>query len=175
MRVARLQIFGLQFSIFNYEFNPPYIYSERLIVNTVFQIDRSYIEPINLESLQGRIWDIRTDHKDDPTVPKIGNYGITEEQFEAYLERKQKFENFKASWKKNRLLILVLAFALPVALFSLLVKGRDTGFYAYATAFLVCALICLVYQCIEAFRAREFRNNPCETFIKALLAWEQSS
>ena len=72
------------------------------------------------------------------------------------------------------MLILVLSFALPVALFSLFVKGRDTGYYAYATAFLVCALIYLVYQCIEAYRAREFRNNPCETFIKALLAWERN-
>ncbi|MBP5340276.1 MAG: hypothetical protein J6Z14_13405 [Prevotella sp.] len=140
----------------------------------MFQIDRSYIEPINLESLQGHIWDLRTDHKNDTTLPKIENYGISEDQFEAYLERKQKFEDFKDAWKKHRLLILVLSFALPVALFSLFVKGRDTGYYAYATAFLVCALIYLVYQCIEAYRAREFRNNPCETFIKALLAWERN-
>jgi len=141
----------------------------------VFQIDRSYIEPIeSLESLQGHIWDIRTDHKDDPTLPKIANYGITEEQFEDYLDRKQKFEDFKAAWKKNRLLILVLAFAVPVALFSLLVKGPNTGFYAYATGALLCTLIYVVYLVIEAMRARKFRNNPCETFIKALLAWENA-
>ena len=141
----------------------------------MFQIDRSYIEPIeSLESLQGHIWDIRTDHKDDPTLPKIANYGITEEQFEDYLDRKQKFEDFKAAWKKNRLLILVLAFAVPVALFSLLVKGPNTGFYAYATGALLCTLIYVVYLVIEAMRARKFRNNPCETFIKALLAWENA-
>ena len=58
----------------------------------MFQIDRSYIEPIeSLESLQGHIWDIRADHKDDPTLPKIQNYGIKEEEFEDYLDRKQKF------------------------------------------------------------------------------------
>ena len=141
----------------------------------MFQIDRSYIEPIeSLESLQGHIWDIRTDHKDDPTLPKIANYGITEEQFEDYLDRKQKFEDFKAAWKKNRLLILVLAFAVPVALFSLLVKGPNTGFYAYATGLLLCTLIYVVYLVVEAVRAKKFRNNPCETFIKALLAWENN-
>lgn len=141
----------------------------------MFNIDRSYIEPIeSLESLQGHIWDIRTDHKDNPTLPHIENYGISEEQFEDYLDRKQNFEDFKAGWKKNRLLILVMAFAVPVALFSLLVKGPDTGLYAYITGFLVCTLIYLVYLCIEAWRGRQFRNNPCETFIKALLAWEKA-
>ena len=142
----------------------------------MFQIDRSYIEPIeSLESLQGHIWDIRTDHKDDPSLPKINNYGITEETFEDYLDRKQKFEDFKAAWKKHRLLILVLAFAVPVALFSLLVKGQNTGLYAYTTGFLLCTLIYVGYLTIEAFRARKFRNNPCETFIKALLAWENAN
>lgn len=142
----------------------------------MFQIDRSYIEPIEaLESLQGRIWDIRADHKDDPTLPHIQNYGIGEEQFEDYLDRKQKFEDFKAAWKKHRLLILVLAFAVPVALFSLLMRGANTGYYAYATGFLVCTLIYLVYLSIEAYRARQFRSNPCETFIKALLSWDEAA
>ncbi|MBR2239272.1 MAG: hypothetical protein IJ887_15620 [Prevotella sp.] len=141
----------------------------------MFQIDRSYIEPIeSLESLQGKIWDIRTDHKDDPTLPRIDNYGITEEQFEDYLDRKQHFEDFKASWKKHRMLILVLTFAVPVALFSLLVKGRNTGMYAYATGLLLCTLVYLVYLSIESYRSRQFRNNPCETFIKALLSWDNS-
>ncbi len=142
----------------------------------MFQIDRSYIEPIeSLESLQGKIWEIRADHKDDPTLPHIANYGITEEQFEKYLDRKQHFEDFKASWKKHRLLILVLTFAVPVALFSLLVKGKDTGLYAYTTGLLLCTLVYLIYLSIEAYRAREFRNNPCETFIKALLSWENNN
>ena len=141
----------------------------------MFQIDRSYIEPIeSLESLQGKIWDIRTDHKDDPTLPHIENYGITEEQFEAYLDRKQHFEDFKAAWKKHRLLILVLTFAVPVAIFSLLMMGRDTGLYAYSTGLLLCTLVYVIYLSIEAYRAREFRNNPCETFIKALLSWEEN-
>lgn len=141
----------------------------------MFQIDRSYIEPIeSLESLQGKIWEIRADHSDDPTLPHIDVYGITEEQFEKYLDRKQHFEDFKASWKKHRLLILVLTFTVPVALFSLLMKGRDTGIYAYTTGLLLSALAYLIYQSIEAYRAREFRNNPCETFIKALLSWEQN-
>lgn len=141
----------------------------------MFQIDRSYIEPIqSLESLQGHIWDIRTDHKDDPTLPHIENYGISEKQFEDYLDRKQRFEDFKASWTKHRLLILVLTFAVPVALFSLLVRGSNTGLYAYTTGFLLCTLVYLVYLCIEGYRARQFRNNPCETFIKALLSWESA-
>ena len=141
----------------------------------MFQIDRSYIDHISLESIQGHIWDIRTDHKDDPTLPKIKNYHITEEAFEAYLEKKQKFEDFKESWKKYRFLILCLAFAIPVALFSLLVKATtNMAMYAYASGFLLCTVIYLIYIMVEATKAKKFRNNPYETFIKALLSWEEN-
>ena len=140
----------------------------------MFQIDRSYIDHISLDSLQGHIWDIRTDHKNDPTLPKIENYHIKEEAFEAYLEKKQKFEDFKDSWRRYRYMILGLAFVVPVALFSLLVKDKNMAMYAYATGFLLCMLIYMVYLLIEGARAKQFRNSPYETFIKALLSWEAS-
>ena len=138
----------------------------------MFQIDRSYIDHISLDSLQGHIWDIRTDHKNDPTLPKIENYNIKEEAFEAYLEKKQKFEDFKDSWRRYRYMILGLAFVIPVALFSLFVKDKNMAMYAYATGFLLCMLIYMIYLLIEATKAKKFRNNPYETFIKALLSWE---
>lgn len=138
----------------------------------MFQIDRSYIDHISLETLQGHIWDIRSDYKDNPTLPHISNYNIREEEFEAYLEKRQKFEDFKDSWKSHRYIILGIAFVLPVALFSLLVKGKDTALYAYVTSFLLCTLIYTIYLLIVNIKAKKFRNNPCETFIKALLSWE---
>ena len=141
----------------------------------MFQIDRSYIDHISLESIQGHIWDIRTDHKDDPTLPKIQNYNITEEAFEAYLEKKQKFEDFQDSWRKYRYMILGLAFVVPVALFSLLIKDKNMAMYAYATGFLLCMLIYMIYLLIEAAKAKHFKNNPYETFIKALLSWEANN
>ena len=140
----------------------------------MFQIDRSYIDHISLESIQGHIWDIRTDHKNDPTLPKIENYHITEEAFESYLEKKQKFEDFKDSWKKYRFIILCIGFVIPVALFSLFVKGRNMAVYAYVSGFLLCTLIYLIYLLIEAIKAQKFRNNAYETFIKALLSWEET-
>ena len=140
----------------------------------MFQIDRSYIDHISLETLQGHIWDIRTDHKDNPTLPKIQHYGIGEDEFEAYLEKRQKFEDFKDSWRRYRYLVMGLAFVIPVALFSLFVKGPHTAMYAYASGFLLCTVIYVFYLLIEACRAKQFRNNPCETFIKALLSWEKA-
>ena len=141
----------------------------------MFQIDRSYIDHISLDCIQGHIWDIRTDHKDDPTLPKIQNYNITEEAFEAYLEKKQKFEDFQDSWRRYRFMILGLAFVLPVALFSLLLKDKNMAMYAYSTGFLLCMLIYMIYILIEATKARHFKNNPYETFIKALLSWEANN
>ena len=137
----------------------------------MFQIDRSYIENVNLVSLQSRIWDIRTDHKSDPTLPKIENYHTTEEAFEAYLERKQKFEDFKDTWRSRRLLILGTVFLVTLACFSLFL--RDMKGQAYAVAFMLCMLVYMVYMTIVAYRGRQFRNNPNETFIKALLFWDE--
>lgn len=138
----------------------------------MFQIDRSYIESVNLESLQSRIWDIRTDHQNDPTLPKIENYGITEESFEAYLEKKQKFEDFKDTWRNRRLLVFGSVFLLTVAAFSLFFRGMT--WEAYTTAFLLCMLIYMVYMTIVAFRGRQFQHNPNETFVKALLYWDDN-
>ena len=140
----------------------------------MFQIDRSYIDHISLESIQGQIWDIRTDYKDDPTLPKIENYHIKEKAFEEYLEKKQKFEDFKDSWKRYRLLIFCLAFVIPVALFSLFVKSSNMAMYAYASGFLICTIIYLIYMMIEGTKAKKFRNNPYETYIKALLSWKEN-
>ena len=138
----------------------------------MFQIDRSYIEKVNLESLQSRIWDIRTDHKDDPTLPHIENYGITEEAFEAYLEKKQKFEDFKETWHNRRLLVFGTVFLLTVALFSLF--ARQMKWQGYVAGLLLCMLIYSIYIVIEGYRGRQFRHNPNETFIKALLFWDDN-
>lgn len=136
----------------------------------MFQIDRSYIEHVNLESLQSRIWDIRTDFKDDPTLPHIENYGITEEKFEEYLEQKQRFEDFKDTWRSRRLLVFGTVFLLTVALFSLF--ASQMKWQAYVAAFLLCTLVYIIYVLIVGFRGKKFRHNPYETFIKALLFWD---
>lgn len=138
----------------------------------MFKIDRSYIESIDLESLQSRIWDIRTDHKDDPTLPHIENYGTNEESFETYLEKKQKFEDFKDSWRSRRLVILGTAFCITLAVFSLMASKMI--WQAYAVAFMVSMLIYMVFMTIVAFKGRQFKNNPNETFIKALLFWDEN-
>ena len=136
----------------------------------MFQIDRSYIEQVNLESLQSRIWDIRTDHKDDPTLPHIENYGTNEDAFEEYLEKKQKFEDFKDTWRSRRLLILGSVFLFTLAIFSLFF--RNMKWQAYAVAIMLCMLVYMIYMTIVAFRGKQFHNNPNETFIKALLFWD---
>lgn len=138
----------------------------------MFQIDRSYIEQVNLESLQSRIWDIRSDFKDDPTLPRIENYGTSESDFEAYLEKRQKLEDFKDTWRSRRLLVLGTVFCLTLALFSLFLRGMT--WQAYAVAFMLCMLIYMVYMTIVAFRSKKFHNNPNETFLKALLFWDEN-
>jgi len=137
----------------------------------MFNIDRSYIDRENLESLQGHIWDLRTDFKNDPTLPKIENYGISEKEFEDYLEKKQNFLDFVDSWKRRQLLTYVVLFCLPLVYFSLFRRSDFMG--AYISGFLLCIIAFMVYSIIKAIRAKAFKGNQCETFIKALLSWEQ--
>ena len=138
----------------------------------MFEIDRTYIDRESLDSLQGRIWDIRMDNREDPTLPKLENYQIeSEEVFETYLERKQNFLNFKDAWRRRWLLIVFLPFAVIVALWSLFVRKEPMA--GYMAGLGASAAVILVCQAIEAYRARAFRNNPCETFIKALLYWDE--
>ena len=35
-------------------------------------------------------------------------------------------------------------------------------------------LVYIIYMTIAAFRGRQFHNNPNETFIKALLFWDEN-
>ena len=140
----------------------------------MFQIDRSYIDNISLESIQGHVWDIRSDNKDNPSLPKIENYKISEKEFEEYLEKKQKFEDFKDSWKRYRFLILTISFVIPVDLYSMYSKDNSLAIWAYVTGFLLSLLIYSIYLIIETIKSQKFRNNPCETFIKALLSWENN-
>ena len=137
----------------------------------MFEIDRSYIDRTNLESLQGHIWDIRSDHKDDPTLPKISNYGISEEEFETYLEKKQNFEDFKDDWHRRQLLIYGVLFCVPLVYYSLFHRGDYVG--GYVSGLILCVIAFMGYSIVKAVRAQQFRNNPCETFIKALLSWEE--
>ena len=142
----------------------------------MFQIDRSYINHESLESLQGLIWDIRTDHKNDPTLPRIETYGITEEAFEDYLERKQRYLDFQDSWRRHRLLILGVAFAWPVALCSLFIPrstSTQASMLAYGSAFMLCLLIAVGYMALKAIKGKPFRDTPSERFINALLYWEE--
>ena len=138
----------------------------------MFQIDRSYIDHENLESLQGHIWDLRSDYKNDPTLPKIENYGISEKVFEDYLEKKQNYLDFVDNWKRRQLLVYVVLFCIPLVYYSLFRRGDYMG--AYISGFLFCIIVFMGYSIVKAYRAKAFRHHPCETYIKALLSWEEN-
>ena len=59
-----------------------------------------------------------------------------------------------------------------MAAFSLFLRG--TTWEAYAVGFMLCLLLYMVYVTIEAYRGKKFHNNPNETFLKALLFWDEN-
>ena len=63
-------------------------------------------------------------------------------------------------------------FCLTLAVFSLFL--RKMKWEAYAVAFMLCMLIYMVYMTIVAYRSKQFHNNPNETFLKALLFWDDN-
>lgn len=69
------------------------------------------------------------------------------------------------------MLILGAVFLATLACFSLFLSKMK--WEAYAVAFMLCMLIYMVYMTIVAYRDKQFHNNPNETFLKALLYWDE--
>lgn len=136
----------------------------------MFNIDTSYIDQAELESLQGKIWDIRSDNKEDPTLPRIDNYDLKEDVFDAYLDKKQDFEDWKTAWKKRAPVILVFTFLLPAVACSFSMDTSTSLLIGFTSGMALCLTIYLIFKAVEVMK----KPKPlpqAEAFIKALLLW----
>lgn len=142
----------------------------------MFNIDRRYIDaPQFEETLQSRIITIRSKNRNDPTLPKAEQFGISDEDFENYIDKKQDLMEWQKDMKRRGPLGLVLLFCIPPVLITWKNPDNDTLFWLSFLAGLVpCVLLWLLYKLVAKQREKRLYDQRCEQYIEALLAWEEN-
>ena len=142
----------------------------------MFNIDRRYIDaPQFEETLQRRIITIRSKNRNDPTLPKAEQFGISDEDFENYIDKKQDLMEWQKDMKRRGPLWLVLLFCIPPVLITWKNPDNDTLFWLSFLAGLVpCVLLWLLYKLVAKQREKRLYDQRCEQYIDALLAWEEN-
>jgi hypothetical protein len=142
----------------------------------MFNIDRRYIDaPQFEETLQSRIITIRSKNRNDPTLPKAEQFGISDEDFENYIDKKQDLMEWQKDMKRRGPLWLVLLFCIPPVLITWKNPDNDTLFWLSFLAGLVpCVLLWLLYKLVAKQREKRLYDQRCEQYIDALLAWEEN-
>ena len=142
----------------------------------MFNIDRRYIDaPQFEETLQSRIITIRSKNRNDPTLPKAEQFGISDEDFENYIDKKQDLMEWQKDIKRRGPLWLVLLFCIPPVLITWKNPDNDTLFWLSFLAGLVpCVLLWLLYKLVAKQREKHLYDQRCEQYIDALLAWEEN-
>ena len=80
----------------------------------MFNIDRRYIDaPQFEETLQSKIITVRSKYRNDPTLPHADHFGVSDEEFEEYIDRKQDLLEWQKDMKRRGPLWLVILFCIP--------------------------------------------------------------
>ena len=135
----------------------------------MFNIDRRYIDaPQFEETLQSKIITVRSKYRNNPTLPHADHFGISDEEFEEYIDRKQK------DMKRRGPLWLVILFCIPPVLITWKNPDNNLLFWLSFLAGLVpCLLLWLIYKLIARQREKRLYDERCEKYIEALQQWAE--
>lgn len=143
----------------------------------MFNIDRRYIDaPQFEETLQSRLITIRSKHKNDPTLPQAEKFGLTDEEFEEYIDRKQDLIEWQKDMKRRGPLWLVIIFCIPPVLMTWKSPDDNMLFWLSFVAGLVpCLILWLIYKLIVRQRERHLYDERAERYIEALQQWSDKA
>ena len=141
----------------------------------MFNIDRRYIDaPQFEETLQSRIITIRSKYRDNPTLPHAGKFGITDEEFDDYIDRKQDLLEWQKSMRRRGPLWLVILFCIPPVIITWQNKDNDLLFWlSFVAGAVPCLLLWLLYKVIAHQREKRLHDDRCERYIDALQQWAE--
>ena len=113
----------------------------------MFNIDRRYIDaPQYEETLQSKMIAIRSKYKNDRTLPRAGEFGITDEYFEEYIDRKQDLLEWQKDMRRRGPLWLVILFCIPPVIITWKSPDNDLLFWlSFVAGLLPCLLLWLLY------------------------------
>ena len=139
----------------------------------MFNIDRTYIDaPLFEETLQSRLIMIRSKYKNDPTLPKPEQFGLSDEEFEDYIDRKQNLTEWQKDMKRRGPIWLVILFCIPPVIITWRSPDDVTLFWLSFLAGLVpCLLLWLLYKLIATQREKRLNDDRAERYIEAVQQW----
>ena len=139
----------------------------------MFNIDRRYIDaPQFEETLQSKIITIRSKYKNNATLPRAGQFGVSDEDFDDYIDRKQDLLEWQKDMNRRGPLWLVILFCIPPVLITWRNPNDTVLFWLSFVAGLVpCLLLWLLYKFICKQREKRLYDERCERYIEALLQW----
>lgn len=141
----------------------------------MFNIDRRYIDaPQFEETLQSKIITVRSKYRNDPTLPHADHFGVSDEEFEEYIDRKQDLLEWQKDMKRRGPLWLVILFCIPPVLITWKNPDNNLLFWLSFVAGLVpCLLLWLIYKLIARQREKRLYDERCEKYIEALQQWAE--
>ena len=139
----------------------------------MFNIDRRYIDaPQFEETLQSKIITVRSKYRNNPTLPHADHFGVSDEEFEEYIDRKQDLLEWQKDMKRRGPLWLVILFCIPPVLITWKNPDNNLLFWLSFLAGLVpCVLLWLIYKFIARQREKRLYDERCEKYIEALQQW----
>lgn len=141
----------------------------------MFNIDRRYIDaPQFEETLQSKIITVRSKYRNNPTLPHADHFGVSDEEFEEYIDRKQDLLEWQKDMKRRGPLWLVILFCIPPVLITWKNPDNNLLFWLSFVAGLVpCLLLWLIYKLIARQREKRLYDERCEKYIEALQQWAE--
>ena len=139
----------------------------------MFNIGRRYIDaPQFEETLQSKIITVRSKYRNNPTLPHADHFGVSDEEFEEYIDRKQDLLEWQKDMKRRGPLWLVILFCIPPVLITWKNPDNNLLFWLSFVAGLVpCLLLWLIYKLIARQREKRLYDERCEKYIEALQQW----
>lgn len=142
----------------------------------MFNIDRSYIDtPTIEETLQSRIIFIRSKYKNDASLPKPEDMGLSDEEYEDYIDRKQDYaEQQKAMKRRGPIWLAILFCAPPVAVNFY--DRSDTAFYlGFLASVVLVGIAFLLYKTYDAMMVRKHTDGRFDAFTDKLFQWQENN
>lgn len=141
----------------------------------MFNIDRSYIQHDSIEeTLQSKTIFIRSRYRNDPTLPKTEKYGVTDEEYEDYMDKKQNITEWQRSMKAKGPIWLGILFCAPPVIVNLYDRSTIAFFLSFVASIVLVACLFLIYKGIVRNWERRVQNSQCDAYTEELIAWYET-
>lgn len=141
----------------------------------MFNIDRSYIQHNTLEeTLQSKTIFIRSRYRNDPTLPKTEKYGLTDDEYEDYMDKKQNITEWQRKMKAKGPVWLGILFCAPPVIVNFYDRSTVAFFLSFVASIVLVAVAFIVYKGIVKAWESKVQNTQCDAYTEQLLKWYEA-